>query len=121
MSWRLIFAAALLPLTLGCDRDNHIPTAATVLSPPASLTVVIVAGGSFVTPGFPSASVTVGRGTTVMFINDDTTPRMLPIAGTVRPAFLDPGGQAFVTLSDAGTFTFCCTSTSNATVTIIVV
>jgi len=121
MSWRLMCVAALLGVTLGCDRHNHIPTAASGLSlGPSSVTVVIVTGGAFLTTGFPLNTVTVPRGSTITFVNNDTTPHMLPIAGTVRPAFLDPGARASVTLVDVGTFTFCC-SGANTTVTIIVV
>jgi plastocyanin len=123
MSWRILFAAALLTLTLGCDRSTQPLTASTAPSPAASgsLTILIVTGGSFVTAGLPSSSVTVVRGSTITFVNNDTTPHMLPIAGTVRPTFLDPGAQTSVTLLDAGTFTFCCALQSGRTITIVVV
>jgi hypothetical protein len=122
MSWRIMFAAALLTVTVGCDRDNTVLTPA-VPSPlfPGSLTILIVTDGSFVTAGFPSNPVTLGRGSTITFVNNDTAPHMLPIAGTVRPAFLEPGATASVTLLDVGTFTFCCALQSSRTITIIVV
>ena len=118
MPWRLISAAVLLTLTIGCDRSNGM--LATAPTPPGSVTILIVTDGFFLT-GFASNTVTVARGSTVTFVNNDTTPHMLPIAGTVKPAFLQPGAQAVITLSDAGTFAFCCALNSNTAVTIVVV
>lgn len=122
MACRLMFAAVLVTLTLGCDRPDRTPltvvtptgvvttiTEPTIVVPVTGLTgsVVVITGGSLFTPtGLPLDSLTVPRGSTVTFINNDNRPHVLPIAGTVAPGSVQPGERVSVVFPTAGVFPF---------------
>lgn len=133
MAWRLMCAAALLTLTLGCDRPDRTPitvvtpSGLTTLTEPTTviapgLSIVIVTGGSVLTTTvFPASPLTVPRGSTVACVSDGHTPQPGAIAGTISSGVFAPGGRTPFTLSDAGTFTFGCALHPAISVTIIVV
>jgi len=125
--------AALLTLTLGCDRPDRTPltvvtpSGIAILTEPTTvvtsgLSIVIVSGGSVLTTtAFPASPLTVPRGSTVACVGDGHTPQPGAIAGTINSGIFMPDGRAPFTLSDAGTFTFGCALRPAVSVTIIVV
>jgi hypothetical protein len=133
MAWRLMCAAALLILTLGCDRPDRTPitvvtpSGVTTLTEPTTvvapgLSIVIVTGGSVLTTtAFPASPLTVPRGSTVACVGEGQTPQPGAIAGTINSGIFTPGARTPFTLSDAGTFTFGCALHPAIFVTIIVV
>lgn len=140
MACRLICAAALLTLTLGCDRPDRTPITVvtpsgvailteptTVITPGLStvvtpgLSIVIVTGGSVLTTTvFPARPLTVPRGSTVACVSDGHTPQPGTIAGTVSSSIAAPSGRNPIGLPNAGTFTFACALNPGITVTITV-
>lgn len=141
MAWRLMCAAALLTVTLGCDRPTRTPitvvtpSGIAILTEPTTLvttpglslgtsglSIVIVSGGSLLTTtAFPANPLTVPRGSTVSCVDGNNTPQPGTIAGTVNSGIFASGGSTPVTLRDTGTFTFGCTLHPGISVTIIVV
>jgi hypothetical protein len=127
MVWRQILAAALVTLTLGCDRPvNSGPSRVSVATAPFGLPLLVASGTSTVTTTvFPLTPLTVPRGSTLTCIDGlNTALPPLPIAGTVTagitPGIVAPSGQA-ITLLNPGTFTFGCAFIPTIIVTIIVV
>jgi len=119
MACRLMLAVVLVALTLGCDRPDRTPV--TVVTPsgvvttiteptivmPVTSPVVVITGGFLVSAtGLPLDSLTVPRGSTVTFVNNDNTLHALPIAGTVAPSTIEPGGRVSVLFPNAGVFPF---------------
>ena len=124
MSWRQMLAAALVTLTLGCDRPvNSNPLRSSVATVgPFGLPLVVVSGtSSLTTTVFPLSPLTVPRGSTLSCLDGVNNPLPpVPIAGTVGAGIVAPNGQP-VTLLNPGTFTFGCAFFPTIVVTIIVV
>jgi len=133
MAWRLMCAAALLTLTLGCDRPDRTPIAVVtpsgvaILTEPTTvvapgLSIVLVTGGSVLTTTvFPASPLTVPRGSTVACVSNDHTLQPGTIAGTVSSSVGAPSGRGPIVLPNAGTFTFGCALNPGIALTIIVV
>jgi hypothetical protein len=132
MTWRVMLAAALVTLTLGCDRPvNPNPLRSSVATAvPIGLPLLIVTGTSTLTTTvLPVSPLTVPRGSTLSCIDGVNNPLPpVPIAGTVNagipggitPGMIAPSGQP-VTLLNPGTFTFGCAFLPTIIITIIVV
>jgi hypothetical protein len=127
-----MLAAALVTLTLGCDRPvNPNPLRSSVATAaPVGLPLLIVTGTSTLTTTvLPLSPFTVPRGSTLSCIDGVNNPLPpVPIAGTVNagipgaitPGIIAPSGQAVAFLTP-GTFTFGCAFLPTIVITIIVV
>jgi hypothetical protein len=126
MVWRRMLAAALVTLTLGCDRPvNPNPLRSSVATvSPLGLPLVVGSGTSTVTTTVsPLSPLTVPLGSTLSCVDGVNNPLPpVPIAGTVNgaPGIIAPNGQP-VTFLNRGTFTFGCAFIPTVVVTIIVV
>jgi hypothetical protein len=130
MVWRRILAAALVTLTLGCDRPvNSNPLRSSVATvSPLGLPLLVASGTSTLTTTvFPLSPLTVPLGSTLSCVDGVTNPLPpVPIAGTVNagiagsPGIIASNGQGVVFLN-RGTFSFGCALLPTIVVTIIVV
>jgi hypothetical protein len=122
---RQMLAAALVMLTLGCDRPvnpNPLRSSAATVNP-LGLPLVVGSGTSTVTTTvFPLSPLTVPLGSTLSCVDGVNPLPPVPIAGTVNgaPGIIAPNGQP-VTFLNRGTFTFGCAFIPAVVVTIIVV
>jgi hypothetical protein len=120
MALRLMLAAALMTLTLGCDVGSSGPPIGPSSVARAGLSLSIVSGGSVLTTtAFPGNPLTLPRGSTVTCVGNVNPPLVAPIVGTLSPG-LPPLG-ASLTLRNTGTFTLGCALRPDIIVTIIVV
>jgi hypothetical protein len=128
MAWRQILVAALVTLTLGCDRpvnSNPLAIDQVATTTPIGLPLQVVSGTSTLTTTvLPVTPLTVPVGSTLTCV---TPLPFVPTAGTVSSGFgpstagvIAPTGQA-VRLLTPGTFTFSCAFIPTVVVTIIVV
>ncbi|HKF69301.1 MAG TPA: hypothetical protein VKB36_22305 [Vicinamibacterales bacterium] len=128
MAWRQILAAALVTVTLGCDRpvnSNPLAVNQVATTTPIGVPLQVVSGTSTLTTTvFPVTPLTVPVGSTLTCV--DPLP-LVPTAGTVNNGIgpstagvIAPTGQA-VRLLTPGTFTFSCAFIPTIVVTIIVV
>src|SRR5262245_66063321 len=109
MTWRLMFVAVLVTLTLGCDRPDTTVLVNPSLVSPAGLSILVDSGAAIVTTTvFPSTPLTVVRGSTLTCLDGNNTPQPATIAGTIASPALAPGMRSSVTLPNTGRFTLGC-------------
>jgi plastocyanin len=119
MRYRLIpVLLAALCLT-ACGSNSSSPTAP---APPGSTTVTIVSGASaLTTTAFAPNPLTVPVGTTVSWLNNDSTTHT-SVANNLlwTSPNIAPGGRFNFTMTTAGTFQYHCSMHPNMVGTIIV-
>ena len=118
MSFRLsLLVLAILSLT-GCS-NNTSPTSP---SPNPTVTISIVAGArTLTTTAYSPNPMTVANGTTVMWVNNDTsTHNSTADSGAFATGSIAPGASATATLRTAGTFVYHCTIHPGMVGTIVV-
>jgi plastocyanin len=100
-----LFAVAVIGL--GCSKDSSNPAAAYSATPapaPSAPNTVSMSGMTF-----HPASITVPRGTTVTWNNNDAIPHTSTSdTGVWDTGGLAPGASATTTFNTAGTFTYNC-------------
>jgi plastocyanin len=92
---------------VGCDEKLAVPTPT---PPPSPVTVSIVPGArSLTTTAFSPNPLNIARGTTVTWINNDTSTHA-PVAdgGAFDAGNIAPGSEASFTFQNAGTFPYHC-------------
>ena len=109
MAWRLVVAVLLLSVTAACGGDN-----ATVTTPssgsPGGPSISIVSGATFLTTtAYSPNPQTISRGSSVTFINNDSTPHTATSSGVFDTGIIAAGARATVTLQNAGSITYRCT------------
>jgi Plastocyanin len=112
MSFRLSLLVLALAGLTACGNDNPTPASPSPSpGPTPSTTVSIVAGArTLTTTAYSPNPMTVATGTTVTWVNNDTTTHN-PTAdsGAFATGNIAPGGSASATLRNAGTFVYHCT------------
>lgn len=110
MTLRLILVAVVVTLTVGCSSNSNSTAPSTSNTSPGGPSVSIVAGAfALTTTAYSPNPQTISRGSTVTFINNDTTPHTATGSGTFDTGTISPGGRASVTLQNAGSITYHCT------------
>jgi plastocyanin len=110
MTLRLILAAVVVTLTVGCSSNSNSTAPSTSNTSPGGPSVSIVAGAfALTTTAYSPNPQTISRGSTVTFINNDTTSHTATSSGTFDTGTIGPGGRASVTLQNAGSITYHCT------------
>ena len=121
MSMRLILIAGALTLAVGCG-GNSSPSNPTPTPPPTPTTVSIVQGArTMTTTAYNPNPVTISRGTTVMWVNNDTiTHTSTSTTGAWSSGNMAPGGNFSYTFQSAGSFPYNCTIHPNMVGTVTV-
>jgi plastocyanin len=120
MGGRLMVAAVLLILTVACSGgDNNTPTTPSSGLPGPSISIVAGASGLTTTAYSPNPQ-TISRGTTITFVNNDSTSHTATSGGAFDTGVISAGGRASVTLQNTGSFTYKCTLHPNMTGTLVV-
>jgi plastocyanin len=107
MSARLIVVCLSALAAVSCgSSSNSSPTSPST----SSTTVAIVQGAqALTTTAYSPNPVTVARGTTLTWVNNDTTAHdQIADGGAFNTGNVNPGGRASVTLQNAGTVTYHC-------------
>ena len=115
MARRLVVACVLISMTAACGGNN-----ATVTTPssgsPGGPTISIVSGASgLTTTAYSPNPQTISRGSTVTFINNDSTSHTATSGGVFDTGIIAPGGRTSVTLQNAGSITYRCSLHPNMT------
>ena len=98
---RMTFAVMLLTAAMACGKGSS-PTA------PTPMSVSIVSGG------FTPSSISISAGSTVTWMNNDTTAHsVVADGGAFSSGSIAPGGQYGYTFPSAGTFTYHDAANSN--------
>jgi plastocyanin len=119
MTLRLVLAAALLSATIACGNDATVTTPSS--GSPGGPTISIVSGASgLTTTAYSPNPQTISRGSTVTFINNDSTSHTATSSGLFDTGAMAPGARVSVTLQNAGSITYRCTFHPNMTGTITV-
>jgi plastocyanin len=107
MRIRLVLVLALMS-AVSCGKDS---TPTTPSSTPSGSSVSIVAGSSVLsTTAYNPNPITVARGTTVTWVNNDTTAHTSTSDSNVwSSGNIAPGGSFATTFQSAGTFPYHCT------------
>ena len=103
----LLLCACSLVLS-GCDEKRS--SVAGPTPPPSPVTVSIVPGGrTLTTTAFSPNPLNITRGTTVTWINNDTsTHDVVANSGAFDTGNIAPGSQASFTFQSAGAFPYYC-------------
>jgi plastocyanin len=110
MTLRLIFVAVVVTLTVGCSSNSNSTAPSTSNTSPGGPSISIVAGAfALTTTAYSPNPQTISRGSTVTFINNDSTAHTATSGGTFDTGTINPGGRASVTLQNAGSITYHCT------------
>ena len=119
---RLLFFSLAAALAAGCGSSNSSSTPASPSTPTVTgPSVSIVAGASLLTStAYSPGSLTVARGSSVTFVNNDNTSHTATASGQFDTGLINPGSSKTVTLSSAGTVTYRCTIHPNMLGTIVV-
>ena len=120
MAWRLMAAAVLLAAMAACGSDNATMTTPSSGSPGGPSISIVSGASALTTTAYSPNPQTISRGSTVTFINSDTTSHTATSSGVFDTGILAPGGRTSVTLQNAGSFTYRCTLHPNMTGTLTV-
>jgi plastocyanin len=109
----LLFSTLGLVSCSSSTPSNPTPTPTPTPSPtpaPSAVTVSIVPGArSLTTTAYAPNPLNIPHGTTVTWINNDTsTHDNIADGGTFNTGDIAPGGQASVTFQNAGSFPYHC-------------
>jgi len=108
----LILVSALCAAACGGSSSSGYsspPPAPTPTTPPP-VTVSIVPGArTMTTNAYSPNPLTVPRGTTVTWVNNDTSTHNAASNNVFNTPFIAPGGRESVTFQNAGTFPYFCT------------
>jgi len=118
MTFRLSIVAISILTFASCGGSSSSPPAPT----PSSATVSIVNGArTLTTTAYSPNPLTITRGTTVTWINNDSsTHDQIADGGAFNTGDVAPGAQASVTFQNAGTFPYHCGRHPNMVATITV-
>jgi plastocyanin len=122
----LVFLAALAVGVAGCGGSSSTPSSPTSPSSPAPTSsgsgVTIVAGASTrTTTAYNPNPITVSRGGTVTWVNNDnTTHTSAADGGAFNSGNIAPGGSFSQTFQSAGSFTYHCAIHPNMVGTVTV-
>ena len=110
MSFRVSLLVLAIVGVTACSNDNTTPTSPSP-SPNPTVTISIVAGArTLTTTAYSPNPMTVANGTTVMWVNNDTsTHNSTADSGAFATGSIAPGASATATLRTAGTFAYHCT------------
>ena len=118
MSFRLTFLVVLVALASGCGGSAPVTTPSS--GSPGGPSVSIVSGASgLTTTAYSPNPLTVSRGSTVTFINNDAVVHTAT-GGGFDTSLIAPGARASVTFQNAGSITYRCTIHPGMTGTITV-
>lgn len=109
--FRVLALACTCALCSACDEKAKAPAApAAPTPPPAPVTVSIVAGArTMTTTAYSPNPLTIPRGTTVTWVNNDTSTHNAASNNVFNTPFIPPGGRESVTFQNAGSFPYFCT------------
>ncbi len=121
----VLFAVAVAALGAGCGSSNSSGSSSNPASPSSSAStgtpVSIVQGATrLTTTAYSPNPLTISRGTSVTFTNNDSITHTATASGTFDTGAISPGSSQTVTLQSAGTVTYRCTIHPGMTGTIIV-
>ena len=111
---RFVFFSAVAALAIGCGSSSNNSSSPASPSSTTPTTVAgsisMVAGASLLTnTAYSPASMTVAKGSSVTFVNNDNTSHTATAAGSFDTGLISPGSSKTVTLSTSGTMTYHCT------------
>ena len=119
MSIRLVMIFISAVAVASCGKSSSNPPAAPT---PTTVTVSIVSGARVLTTtAYSPNPVTITRGSTVTWVNNDsTTHDQVADGGAFNTGNVAPGAQASVTFQNAGSFPYHCGVHPNMVATIVV-
>jgi plastocyanin len=119
MSFRLSLLAIAMIGFAACSGTSSSPSSP---SPSPTATISIVAGArTLTTTAYSPSPMTVSAGTTVTWMNNDTsTHNSTADSGAFATGSIAPGASASVKLQNAGTFVYHCTIHPGMVGTIVV-
>ncbi len=79
------------------------------LSPGQTLPVSVILGVSILTDGFFPSTITIYKGDTIVFVNNDTVTHSFSIPGLFNSGDIAPGGSYSYTFGDNSLPTYTCT------------
>jgi len=121
MTTRFVVLAALSLLAAGCSGNSSTTVTAPSSGSPGGPSVSVVAGATaLASTAYAPNPLTVSRGSSVIFVNNDTASHTATASGTFDTGIIAPGGRATVTFQNAGTFGYRCTLHPNMVGTVIV-
>ncbi|HXD74308.1 MAG TPA: plastocyanin/azurin family copper-binding protein [Vicinamibacterales bacterium] len=117
-----MFVSLAAAFAVGCGSSNSSTPASPTPTPTVTgPSVSMVAGASLLTStAYSPGSLTVARGSSVTFVNNDNTSHTATASGQFDTGLINPGSSKTVTLSTAGTVTYHCTIHPGMTGTLIV-
>lgn len=120
MSFRLFLLVLAMAGLTACGSDTASPASPSPSNPTA--TISIVAGArTLTTTAYSPNPMTVATGTTVTWMNSDTTTHNSTAdSGAFATGSIAPGASAAVKLQNAGTFVYHCTIHPGMVGTIVV-
>jgi len=119
MSIRLVMIFISAAAVASCGKSSDSTPAA---PSPSTVTVSIVSGArTLTTTAYSPNPVTITRGSTVTWVNNDsTTHDQVADGGAFNTGNVAPGAQASVTFQNAGSFPYHCGVHPNMVATIVV-
>jgi len=120
MTVRGIMFVILAAFAVGCSSGSSATVTAPSSGSPGGPSVSIVSGASVLsTTAYSPNPLTVSRGSTVTFVNNDSAAHTATSA-TFDTKVIAPGARVSVTLQDTGSITYRCTIHPGMTGTITV-
>lgn len=90
------------------------------LSPGQTLPVSVILGVSIMTDGFFPSTITVYKGDTLVFVNNDTVTHSFSIPGLLNSGDIAPGGSYSYTFGDTCLPAYTCTREDGKTLTTMI-